>query len=177
MMDFLESISPIASAFAAILSTIIAAIVVWLTINQLKAQRIHNRLSIKPVLSTHFKAEKNDQNLVVSILLDNFGMGPGFIKNGVFYNAEGAHFDFNTKELKAEVERVVKRGTVNHMLSPFAVQPNTSVSILSVPLPPQFDLDSLYMELEKFGIKITYESVYGEKFEINETLSKDISKT
>uniref|UniRef100_UPI001CAA833B hypothetical protein n=1 Tax=Teredinibacter waterburyi TaxID=1500538 RepID=UPI001CAA833B len=152
----------------------VAVLALGFTIWQVILTRIHNRISYRPilVLATEHSFEKKS----FTVVLANNGLGPALIKSFRIRVGdrviEGDHSNvvFNlVKELFSNVKYTISCGGISDK---YCMPPSEIFNILSISFPEDVPMTSeeILEWLNTADLHISYESIYGEKFELD---SKD----
>ena len=163
---------------------IIALSALFVAVSQTFIQRRHNKLSVRPHLTTFINYETNNPQpdaqgnipprikKLIATLYNN-GLGPAKIKKYCF-KFDGIEIVDDKKDLKSTLNKIFGEGnyilhTSSNLKDDFALQTNQNLVIASVSFPLEGDQDEhpKEEELEKFGLKIKYQSFYGEKFTLD----------
>lgn len=181
-MDFLADL---AREYAALLVSICA---LFLTINQSMATRRHNRLTVKPDLTSfteQLKDPERTQIVFVTAKLFNNGLGPAIIKSyeplfdGVPINAD------DPDDLLPVVERALPLSLIRSECS-FAVlrkgyvmAKDEQVTVAKLSVVPTLGVSEEVMKnaLQRFQIRVTYESAYGDQFTYDSRQHRQTEKT
>lgn len=154
---------------------IIAACALGLTFYEGLATRKHNRLTVRPhlVAVTDFKADGNSVIFKASATLVNAGIGPAVIRSFVVLVGDEEHSVKSPAELLTLFEGIIgHRATVEwHFFVPvkgYAMKAGEEIRIADLQLVLRESRFSNYRDLEgalsRFGLLISYESIYGEVF-------------
>lgn len=131
-------------------------------------QRRHNRLSVRPHLTTFTEREHDKKRVVV--WLRNNGIGPALIKSYGF-SLDGKTKDdgslYKTDELMADLLKNVRCKLKRTQLGPdYCMPANTSVVTVDIELDPAepVSLAEVQNRLERCDLIVRYESFYGTPF-------------
>jgi hypothetical protein len=146
-----------------------------LSVYQCVATRRHNRLSVKPHVDSHTDKginEKGEGWLVFK--LSNNGLGPALIRKFQIVQKERELSDFEPDTVKpflAELKALTNTQTGN-LTSDRALRAGEEFIVLSIKLTAEATrIQSLVDKAEEiisanFDLRMDYESIYGEKFEL-----------
>lgn len=147
---------------------IVSLCAIGLTLQQGWAARKHNRISVKPKLTTFSekKSVQNKQDLIMyQITLSNHGLGPAFI--------ESFEFLIDGKPIKSEepseIYKTIKNATklqlddhlwtIGVLRKEHVMGKDTSEIIAQVAF---IQNDSAIEDLKRFHARVVYKSAYGE---------------
>jgi hypothetical protein len=147
-------------------ATIIALCAIALTIQQSLALRKHNRLSIRPMLALTSNRQNHPDVVVFESFLSNNGLGPAYIKSfhylidGSPVNAETTEQVYEAIEKSAELNIVTWSFTLLKPKHVMGKDTSEKLFLLTLLANSKVTLE----ELERYQIKVVYESAYGEEF-------------
>ncbi|MCF7818211.1 MAG: hypothetical protein K9M54_10050 [Kiritimatiellales bacterium] len=166
-----------AELITSISSVIIALAVLFIAYWQGHLIRKHNRLSVTPNLQIH--TDQNDEGNAgnIEITLSNSGIGPAIIKRIQLEKNRKPAGDLSNELVYAELKGLALK-TKN--VRTFWMRPGCFMSekekqtVLRIEfestdlkIPASTLLDKIQQIFDSYEIKIAYESVYGDKFELD----------
>jgi hypothetical protein len=149
-------------------SVVIALCALIFSFWQAAESREHNRLSLKPHLTTW--AQRQPDKGVFDVELINSGLGPAIIKRFTFLLDGQPLGDGSNSKIEHELKRLFPSGSYEFGISSFengyAMSSNERrtvfhVKFLKEPFPIASTVEQL---LDRGDIEITYHSFYGEEF-------------
>lgn len=161
---------------------IVSMCALGLTINQARATRIHNRLTVQPRLSTftYVDRDPNDKAItIITALLMNNGLGPAIIKSFEIL-LDGKATPVSEPE---EMHRLASEALASDLVAAecrFAVLRKAH----SMPKDAEVQLAKVAIrnatpeqlkELKRFHVRVIYESAYGESFTYDSRMHKEPS--
>jgi len=168
-MDFLIELC---QQYAALFVSICA---LFLTIHQSRATRKHNRLTVKPHLTSFTDRVADPERkgiILVKATLSNNGLGPAIIKSfeplfdGMPIKASDPEdlAEFVEKTLSVSILRDECYFSV--LRKDYVLAKDQKVTVAQLSIVPTLDVsyDDLKGALDKFHLRVTYESAYGESF-------------
>lgn len=170
MPDIFDFITDLAQKHA---SLFIAACALFLTINQSMATRKHNRLSIKPHLTSFVSRMNGPEQMGVrriSATLSNNGLGPAFIKSYELL-LDGKSIDATEpKDVYPVVARVIPAQLIQEDCYftflrdgyVMAKGDEVAVAVIAIALTIHDDPVAIEEALNRFHIRVVFESAYGE---------------
>ena len=156
----------------AICTIIIAITAVAFSIQQGCETRKHNQLTVVPILTFFVHAK---QHSIVGIILKNSGFGPAIIKSFEIYvdgelikdnNGIGGVWDDTFSKLGIVSSR--KFLTSADIKGPISLLPNEELKLLFMEKDKYTPERLKHMDeaVKRLKIRILYESIYGEQFEV-----------
>lgn len=169
MMDF---IAELAREYAALLVSICA---LFLTISQSMATRRHNRLSVTPHLTSFadHKRDPEDSGLqVITFILSNNGLGPAIIDRYELLQDGKAIDDLSPSNLvkiatKALPATILEDSCYFSILRKgYVLAKDEAVTVAKIKYAPTIHDDPKKLDeaLQRFQIRVTFESIYRESF-------------
>jgi len=153
------------------LSTIIALCALFLTIYQSYLQRKHNRLSVKPRLSTTTEFTYTDNMLIYKAHLINCGLGPAVIKSFNIVHGEKVIPVHHYQDFFDMLETLFvgqihpdSRLFVFRKEGALGLGENECIANLLIRETPEMPISKIQTLLLEYGLYIEYESAYAEKF-------------
>lgn len=168
LSDFINWLSGLEASDVAALAASVAA---TFTAYQAMLLRRHNRLSVKPHLSTWTRTDDANKEFKIYFILSNNGLGPAIIKDFVVYfDNEKLGDNMDTQALKSEIEKKAaqEKGIIKSTVSvlgidsAFPVGEKEVLFLIHVPMYMGFDKSKFESFVNRFDLKINYNSVYGE---------------
>jgi len=149
-----------------IATVLIAVAALFLTIWQFRAMRIHNRLSVKPLLSYEIMYVRTDRGF--GIYICNNGVGPAIVRNFKIF-VDNNEIISTRRKLLLEAVKVLK---INYpYVQLYFFDDGTSMSageklpLLTVDENIKKDQEKLFQDaLPRIDIEIKYESIYKQRF-------------
>lgn len=168
-MDF---VAELAREYAPLLISICA---LFLTINQSMAARKHNRLTVKPHLTsfTDTRSDPERQGVItINITLSNNGLGPAIIKSfepllddaPIKVSEPGDLFPIAEKALPIRLIADECYFTVLRQNYVMAKDANLAVATIAYAQTIHDDPVAIRDAFNRFQIRVAYESAYGEAF-------------
>ncbi len=154
-------------------SAVIALVATAFTAHQAFLTRQHNRLSVKPHLTTWSHEENNGAIYKLETQLLNNGLGPAVLKRFiVFFEGKIIGDNRDRQSLEEKIEEVItsQQNIIRHSISiiglSFPIPSQTKEVLLSISVPMAKDTNKkTYIDfMNKFDIKLVYQSMYGENF-------------
>lgn len=153
-------------------AVVVALCALYLTVQSNKTTREHNKLSVKPRLTTETSTNRttyldgSTHTVEFRMTLTNVGLGPAVVKSSQVM-LDGAPLPVeSTDDIQPLLERVFPGVQLGSSAAFFklnkehAVQVGKEVELVSfVVMNPSSDFDK---ELKRFSIRICHESLYGE---------------
>jgi len=173
MQNWLNWLGELKASDIAVLAASTAAI---FTTYQALLLRKHNRLSIKPHLTTWTYDDDSNQNYKIYFVLANNGLGPAIIKDFiVFFDGHKIGDNYDQSSLKSQVDEKAKqkegilRNTISTLgrNSAFPIGKQEVLFSITTPMHMGFDKSEFQEFIDRFDVDITYTSVYGEKYSIS----------
>lgn len=154
---------------------IIAGCALLLTVYEGRATRKHNRLTVIPRLvgKTDFHTIAAPVAFQMTATLVNAGIGPAIIKSFVVLSGDEQHSVKSFDDSRKVVEQIIGQPALSDWyffvpLKGHAVKAGEEIVLAkftSVLQETKFSSrEELYSTLQKVGVLITYESIYGEVF-------------
>ena len=152
------------------------------TAYQVFLTRKHNRLSVKPHVTTWIDEDDADGYYILRCDVMNNGLGPAIIRDySVFYENQETGNSQNRKTLEAAIEEKInaqpgiirKSVTVFGKDFPFPAGEKQTLLEIQIPMTLNFDKSSYKDFVDKFDAKFTYECMYGKTFTHNTKDNKD----
>jgi hypothetical protein len=131
------------------------------TAYEVRVQRAHNRLTVRPHLSTFTHTSRTDTAVLFHAQVVNNGLGPAFIKDFE------AYLDGKPCDLRAALKEVLgekKADTSSTVLgTEYAMAANETKDIFVVRFPCKSDEEFQHVgkNLDRIDIKVEYECGYG----------------
>jgi len=150
-------------------ATFIALCALSVSIWQCIETRRHNKLSVRPYLSIRVMISK--QAPYMGIQIENNGIGPAIIKKCILF-IDKTPFVIDTNEAFVKVftdaQIFDKKISFLTLMDGTVIKEGQSVSFISYPEENQTDdgMKKFKERLSHLRIKIIYESIYKEKFEV-----------
>jgi hypothetical protein len=168
----MELLAELAREYAALLVSICA---LFLTINQSMATRKHNRLTVKPHLTsfTEIRPDPERQGIMtVKATLSNNGLGPAIVKTfeplldgvPINFSKPGDIFPIVEKVLPLRLIADECYFAVLHQNYVLAKDAVLAVATISYAQTVHDDPAAIQDALNRFHIRVSYESAYGESF-------------
>lgn len=154
-------------------STIIALCALVFTAYQAVATRKHNKLSVKPHLTTFSKSNPDS----FTVQLSNNGLGPAIIRNYVleFDNKpyEFKDSDEATKYLRELLGDLVGELKVAILINGHAISAKDNIDILDITYKHKDhnEFEKLKTIIKRMALRVEYQSIYGNKFTYHSTRS------
>lgn len=149
--------------WVALSSVVVAVCALVVTIWQGRQNYKHNKMSVRPLLTTMEKYQDRMNNRIVNFELINSGFGPAIIKDFILvYNNE----EVSKNNRKTYEDFMMKKASRFELLNLISFAPNSSiqsderVELFAMRYNPKTDDASF---LEKLNIKINYQSIYGDE--------------
>lgn len=154
---------------------IIAGCALLLTVYEGRLTRKHNRLTVVPrlVAKTDFHTMAAPVAFQMTATLVNAGIGPAIIKSFSVLNGDKQHSVESFDDSRKVVEQIIGQPALSDWyffvpLKGHAVKAGEEIVLakfISVLQETRFSSrEELYSALQKVGVLITYESIYGEIF-------------
>lgn len=162
---------PLFDLIAANASLIVAICALVYTAYEVRLQRSHNRLSVRPHIAYFTYRNRSDAFGELRVELLNNGLGPAFIKSFQ------AYLDQKPCDLRAAVALLLRDtkadNTVMTLGSTYAMAANEAKDLLKVKLPCGSDaeLDAVAKELDRIDVTITYHCGYGTEYQFDSRTS------
>lgn len=147
---------------------IVALLALIVAVGSFWVQRKHNRLSVKPHLTTFTEREHDKKRAVV--WLRNNGLGPALITSYEFLldgKTKSGGSPYKADELIAELLKgIACRSKRTQLGVDYSMPANASVVVLDVELDPaeSVSLTEIQKRFERSDLIVRYESFYGEPF-------------
>lgn len=144
--------------------------------------RKHNRLSVKPDVTTWINEDNADGYYIVRCDVKNNGIGPAIIRDySVFYEGQKIGSNENRKALEAAIEEKIdaQGGIIRKSVAvfgkdyPFPAGAEHTLLEIQIPTHTQFDKKPYQDFIDKFDADFTYECIYGKTFTHSTKDSKD----
>ena len=170
-----ENVIAVMAMLVALFTGIFAVYQVFLT-------RKHNRLSVKPHITTWINEDSADRYYILRCDVMNNGIGPAIIKDySVFYEGAKIGSSQNRKELEAAIEEKLKgqQGIIRKSVTvfgrdyPFPAGCEQTLLEIQTPMHTQFDKKPYQDFVDKFDADFEYECMYGKKFKHSTKDDKD----
>lgn len=146
----------------ALASVVVATCALAITIWQGRQNHKHNKLSVKPLLTTSEGFEEVGRNkFITTVEVLNTGFGPAIIKDFILiYDGQEVSKN-NCQSYQELLDKIAKPLHVNHYwFAPESSMPAEDVQEL---LSFEHKRDDDISFLKKLNIKINYQSVYGDE--------------
>lgn len=163
----------ITSDIIASIALVIAIAALIGTIWQLVLTKVHNTKSLRPVLNITCDMLVGS---VVQFRLENYGLGPGFIKTLTYTVNDKPFSDFRTESIRdALLELGCERSQLHFscitQLGDTPIGVGKEVILLSFPDTDHDEKRNRYISnlLSTLTISVEYESIYREKFTVKQT--------
>jgi hypothetical protein len=169
-MDFIESLG--ANNVIAGMAMLVALVTGIFTAYQAFLTRKHNRLSVKPHVTTWISEDIVEGYYVLRCEAINNGIGPAIIRDySVFYEGQKIGSSNDRKSLENAIEQKIdlqpgiirKSVTVFGKDFPFPIGERQTLLEIQTPLHLQFDKKPYQDFVDKFDADFTYECMYGKK--------------
>ena len=168
----MDEIAELADKYAPLLVSICA---LFLTISQTILSHRHNRLSVKPNLTSFVHTEQDmDEKAIwrITTTLTNNGLGPAIIKSFEVLFDDKPVPQVNPGDIYPMIEREVKLRFIAEdcnfgLLRPgYVMGKGDTVRTAKVTLVRTLDIsdDYIHASMHRFHILVRYESAYGESF-------------
>lgn len=183
--DFITQVMSIISSYGA--NNIIASMAMFValvtsgfTAYHAFLTRQHNRLSVKPNITTWIDEANADGYYTLSCDIKNNGIGPAIIRDySVFYDGQKIGSNQNRKELETAIEEKIgaQKGIISKSISifgkdyPFPAGAEHTLLKIQIASHAQFDKNPYQEFVDKFDVNFEYECMYGKKFKHS---SKDL---
>lgn len=157
---------------------LIALCALFFTMYQTLATRKHNRLSVKPHLCFFTHKEFNDNETILKSTLHNNGLGPALIKSFQFYLDEKEIEVKNSDDFDPYIKKILEKLEYKHSFTnlgkDYAMKAGEERDILVIktPVTDKNEINEYLKPIERFDLKITFESMYGEKDEYDSIKKK-----
>lgn len=149
------------------------------TVYQAHFSRQHNRLSVRPHLTRTTHLEKDGLGATYMFSFTNCGIGPAIIVDRHFF-VDGERFPSysqGSEEVAALVDKVIARKFAYELLEhglpgkESALSPGETFTIAKIrfPVANGVVLKVIEAEINRIDIVVTYDSMYGERFELVST--------
>ncbi len=144
--------------------------------------RKHNRLSVKPHITTWIDESNVNKYYILRCDVMNNGIGSAIIKDySVFYEGNKIGSSQNRKKLEIAIEEklktqqdiIRKKVAVFGKDFPFPAGSKQTLFEIQIPTHSQFDKKPYQEFLDKFDADFTYECMYGKKFKHSTKDHKD----
>jgi hypothetical protein len=152
--------------FAILISTFGLLFSVYYNCKTLKLTKIHNELSVRPIL--HVSIEKNKVDSFVRIRLENKGLGPAILKH-LDYVYEKTNYSKNIDFLNLIRNKAIQNGVnlkFNHrqLYEGFNLFANESIELMTIFVEQSTFTDSITGYLEYASIEFKYSDIYNNEF-------------
>ena len=152
--------------FAIIISTFGLLYSVYYNRKTLELTKIHNELSVKPIL--HFNETINRNEGFIAILLTNKGLGPATLKQIDFVYEKrnySKYIDFLNLIRNQAIKDSVKISINHHQIfERSSLSADESVDLVKIFVEPSAYVDSIANFLEHVLIEIKYSDIYNNEF-------------
>lgn len=144
--------------------------------------RKHNRLSVKPDVTTWINEDNADGYYILRCDVKNNGIGPAIIRDySVFYEGHKIGSNQNRKALEAAIEEKIdaQSGIIRKSVAvfgkdyPFPAGTEQTLLEIQISNHTQFDKKPYQDFIDKFDADFTYECIYGKTFTHSTKNSKD----
>ena len=142
-------------------SVVIACCALASTFWQLKIQRQHNHISVRPHLCRFTKRELENNNAYLEVILVNNGLGPAFINSfDVYYRGEICDPDIAIKEVLNGQGYNISHTILgdDYAIPAKSEKPLLTLNFLAL---SEDALDDVERLLNKIDLVISYSSAYG----------------
>jgi hypothetical protein len=168
-----DVVEPVLTLGLSVSSLVIASIALQESARSGEAQRMHGRLSVKPLLHTWLEDDAKSRRIV--FLLKNNGIGPAIIKRIQFFPKEGV----NKKEYRlgtlahlfdSQIHRFFDRASYRalSLASSYALSAGDQLTLFVIDTKlelPENEAERLSAEIIKgLSCFVEYENIYGERF-------------
>lgn len=166
----------------AIMAVLIALITGIFTAYQAFLTRKHNRLSVKPHITTWINEDSADGYYILCCNVMNNGIGPAVIKDySVFYDGTKIGSNQDRKALEAAIEEKIKTqtGIIRQKIEvfgrdyPFPAGAQQTLLEIQIATNLRFDKKPYQDFIDKFDADFIYHSMYGEQFTYSTKDNKD----
>lgn len=169
---YLDFLADLAREYAALLISICA---LFLTISQAMATHKHNRLTVRPHLATFTenKADPERKGIrIIKVQLSNSGLGPAIIKtfepllDGVPVKADDSDDLFPVVKQTIPASMIDDECCISVLRPEHVMAKDEVVTLARLAIVPTIhdDPEALKKALDRFQIRVSYESAYGESF-------------
>ncbi len=164
------------SDIIALSSAITAACALFATFWQAWLSYKHNRLSVRPKLVWHV-TRRDSPNSGIAFAVRNLGLGPAVIRER-YFSKDNTRFVppmAQTDEVKAFVAHAFGQQQVHYALKQFGLpgkdaaipgQGEVVIADIEFPALPFAQLDTIVLLAGDVAFHVKYESLYGERFEL-----------
>lgn len=166
----------------AVAAVIIALLTALFTAYQAFLSRKHNRLSVKPHLTTWIDDSSDNKFYVIRCDLMNNGIGPAIIKKfEVFFEGEKIGDNQDRQALEAAIKEKIEAqsGIIRHSVSvlgkDFPFPSGSRITLLELHIANHIGFDKKpYQDfIDKFDADFVYHSMYGQAWEHSTKDNKD----
>lgn len=135
--------------------------------------RKHNRLSVKPHVTTWIDEDDAEGYYILRCDVMNNGLGPAIVRDySVFYDGQKIGSSQNRKKLESAIEEKInaqpgiirKTVTVIGKDFPFPAGEKQTLLQIQIPTHDQFDKKPYQNFVNRFDANFTYECMYGKTF-------------
>ena len=148
--------------FVSIASLVIALCALGFTAWQTSAQRVHNRISVRPHLFSFTTRDKKNNMARLQVLLINNGLGPALINKFQIYY-KGQECEPNAA-IDAALGDLVNNSSRTILGDDYAMPEKETKVLLSVTFPATSDeeIDKVEKKIDDLNLVINYSSAYEE---------------
>jgi len=158
------------------IAVIIASVAALFSGYQALLSRKHNRLSVKPHLTTSRYGVSDKDKYTLTFCLENNGLGPAIIFDyNVFFDDKKIGDNYNNKDLQLAIEtkiqnqKNIRNNTIMTLGLESAFPSGRKETLLAIHVDKTLNFDEeLYQKfLDRFDLEIIYKSIYNEKFSLS----------
>ena len=149
---------------------IIATSALLFTAYQTHLSRKHNRLSVKPHITTFTNRLLNNTGGVLTVSVLNNGLGPAFVTGFTVYLDNNPIDTKQPSEVEQRLSEVLGgpqfNFTTTYFGTDYAMRANEDKVLLHVHFPAlaNADIEEVEKKLKRFDLVLSYKSAYGETF-------------
>jgi len=151
-----------ASDYIAICSGIVALSALTVSFFQLRSQKQHNILSVRPVLSVEIHPNRNDKK--IQYVIRNNGLGPAVL-NKIFILSNKIRYNINgLDDIRSAMQNFRTTGEcISDFPSPgYTLLPNASLDFITLPNQEEQDFKQFDDKIKaSIKIEIEYDCLYG----------------
>ncbi len=150
----------VASVFVSI---IVAVCALSLTVCQNRQNHKHNKLSVRPILTTSGSHNLNGNIGSISHILKNAGVGPAIIKNFIVFHGDEKVVENNNAEYETFINQIASKNRYSDVSKGYLI-PGASMPVNSEHLLFSFNYDTKKpdgsFDYNKINIVVDYQSIY-----------------
>ena len=158
-------------------AAIIALCALGLTAYQVRATRRHNRLSVRPLLSTNLDRKFDEGRGSIEIALMSSGLGPALIKSYLL-SLDGSPINVRMPiEIDSTFKRIVGETLTNLSVGSldnnYALRRDETKTMIKLEFraATQAEFDGVDARIQRLRLVVEYASLYGENFTLDSDLS------